>query len=180
MTNRRWGHVKGEPMRFINGHNRKAGPAQRFAKRARFLPVMAGMNTPCWKPSQKPDKNGYVRVSDNARSLYAHVLMWEAKHGPVPDGLELDHLCRNRWCISPGHLEPVTRAVNTQRGATAKLTAAQVREIRQSDDRLRVLAKRYGVSITTVWQAKKGLTWADVAVPADDYLELVAMRERAL
>lgn len=108
-TDRARGAVKGQPRRFISGHNRGAPPGVPFAKRARFQPVMAGMDTPCWLPPQKPEKNGYVRVHQWGKQRYAHVLMWEAEHGPVPEGLELDHLCRNRWCISPSHLEPVTR-----------------------------------------------------------------------
>jgi len=47
---------------------------------------------------------------------YAHRVMFEWWIGPVPKGLELDHLCRNRRCINPLHLEPVTRAENVRRG----------------------------------------------------------------
>jgi len=46
----------------------------------------------------------------------AHVVAWELKYGPVPEGLELDHLCRNRRCANPAHLEPVTHRVNCLRG----------------------------------------------------------------
>lgn len=42
--------------------------------------------------------------------------MYEAFVGPIPDGLQLDHLCRNRGCINPGHLEPVTNRENARRG----------------------------------------------------------------
>lgn len=46
----------------------------------------------------------------------AHVYAWELAHGPVPDGLELDHLCRVRMCVEETHLEPVTSQVNSLRG----------------------------------------------------------------
>jgi hypothetical protein len=46
----------------------------------------------------------------------AHRFAWEFMYGPVPDGLHLDHLCRNRACCNPWHLEPVTPLVNTRRG----------------------------------------------------------------
>ena len=45
-----------------------------------------------------------------------HRLSYEAARGPIPDGLVLDHLCRNHRCVLPEHLEPVTRAENTRRG----------------------------------------------------------------
>lgn len=150
-------------MRYVNGHNRKASLARPYATRARFSPVMAGLATPCWLAPQKPEPNGYVRVSEGGESRYAHVLLWEASHGPVPVGLELDHKCRNRWCINPSHLEPVTRAVNVQRGATAKLSPADVLAIRASSEHLKVLAERFDVSITSVWAARRGLTWRNVA-----------------
>ena len=50
-------------------------------------------------------------------------------HGPVPEGLELDHLCRIRHCVNPDHVEPVTCAVNVRRGDLTKLTEEQVRSI---------------------------------------------------
>ena len=49
----------------------------------------------------------------------AHVVMWWlVKQHPVPNGLELDHLCRNRKCVNPDHMEPVTGCVNTLRGTS--------------------------------------------------------------
>lgn len=46
----------------------------------------------------------------------AHRVMYELYRGPIPGGLELDHLCRNTRCINPDHLEPVTHAENVRRG----------------------------------------------------------------
>lgn len=45
-----------------------------------------------------------------------HVAVWEWFNGPVPEGKVLDHLCRHRWCLHPGHLEPVPPGENTLRG----------------------------------------------------------------
>lgn len=47
--------------------------------------------------------------------------LWEQEHGPVPDGLLLDHLCRVSACIRPAHLEPVTPAENSRRAHAARV-----------------------------------------------------------
>lgn len=59
--------------------------------------------------------HGYGRLRVDGRTVAAHVLAWELVFGPVPAGRELDHLCRNRACCNPWHLEPVTHAVNVAR-----------------------------------------------------------------
>ncbi len=60
---------------------------------------------------------GYVRTYVNGQPLrqMAHRIAWEQAHGPIPEGLELDHLCRVRDCVNPDHLEPVTPSVNMER-----------------------------------------------------------------
>lgn len=52
------------------------------------------------------------------RKVGAHRFAYEALVGPIPQGLDLDHLCRVRHCVNPAHLEPVTRSENTKRGET--------------------------------------------------------------
>lgn len=59
----------------------------------------------------KRDRDGYALWG----SRRAHIVTWEHENGSVPDGLELDHLCRNRACVALIHLEPVTREVNERR-----------------------------------------------------------------
>ena len=60
---------------------------------------------------------GYADVGIGMKVVKLHKLAWEWVNGPVPDGLELDHLCRNRACWNPDHVEPVTHKVNMERGA---------------------------------------------------------------
>jgi hypothetical protein len=72
--------------------------------------------TTCWLWRSALSNQGYGQFHLNGRTVSAHVVAWEAEHGPVPEGLELDHSCRNHGCVRPDHMEPVTHAVNMSRG----------------------------------------------------------------
>ncbi len=75
-------------------------------------------NSGCWLwMGNISDPRGYARATNlHARSFLAHRLIYEALRGPVPSGLQLDHLCRVRSCVNPDHLEPVTQLENIMRG----------------------------------------------------------------
>lgn len=70
----------------------------------------------CWLWTGALKASGYGRVRVDKREWAAHRLMYVLYVGEVASGLDLDHLCRVRRCVNPEHLEPVTRAVNLQRG----------------------------------------------------------------
>lgn len=62
---------------------------------------------------------GHIRLGGaEGGATNAHRAMYELLVGPIPDGLQLDHLCRNRKCVNPEHLEPVTCKENLRRGDT--------------------------------------------------------------
>lgn len=110
---------------------------------------------------------GYGIVGTNRRGTFkAHRVAYEAANGEIPEGMQLDHLCRNRRCVNPDHLEPVTNAENTRRGAKAKLDWAQVREIRRLYDEgghtYRGLARRFGVSSCAISNIINHKRWKEV------------------
>lgn len=72
----------------------------------------------CWNWSSVAG-NGYGCVRrDDGKQVNAHRFIYEALVGPIPAGCDLDHLCRNRRCVNPDHLEPVSRRENLLRGDT--------------------------------------------------------------
>jgi hypothetical protein len=66
----------------------------------------------CWKWLPTLNEGGYGRLWGDM----AHRLSYSAYIGPIGKGLDIDHLCRNRYCVNPKHLEPVTRRDNLLRG----------------------------------------------------------------
>jgi len=105
-------------MTFASGYERKGTPSQRFWWRV-------VQTETCWLWSRGM-VDGYGRFWDGQREWKAHVFAWVEENGPVPAGLELDHLCRVRNCVRPDHLEAVTHRVNTLRGET--ITAEHARK----------------------------------------------------
>jgi hypothetical protein len=77
----------------------------------------------CWEWTAGTNGNGYGTFAIVPKSAirvgkrdYAHRISYRLAHGEIGDGLEIDHLCRNRGCVNPAHLEAVTRKVNQHRG----------------------------------------------------------------
>ena len=84
----------------------------------RFLTKIAESGT-CWVWLGERTREGYGRFAIRSRNRSAHRWFYERRFGSLPDGLELDHLCRNKSCVNPMHLEPVTHSENVRRAGTA-------------------------------------------------------------
>jgi hypothetical protein len=153
----RIGWTRGQPLRFIHRHN---------PRKYQGVPYLVN-ESGCWVWQWARDERGYgLDYQHGNRKVYAHILIYEQHRGPVPEGMELDHTCRNPPCVNPDHLDPVPHMVNVQRGGRAKLTPAQVATIRARVDagapRL-LLAREYEISYDAVRQIALRLTWKNVA-----------------
>ena len=84
--------------------------------RRRFMSHAMPETNGCWRWTACADQKGYGAIRLNGCSLGAHRVAWVLFRGQIPDGLTIDHLCRNHWCLNPEHLEPVTNRVNILRG----------------------------------------------------------------
>jgi len=82
---------------------------------------------PCWTWRRRIDHTGYAQLAvGHQNRVQAHRWSYERYVAKIPDGLDLDHLCRNRACVNYRHLEPVSRRENILRGQT--IPAANVRK----------------------------------------------------
>lgn len=77
----------------------------------------------CWEWTGGKNGQGYGSFSAHRTTFRAHRMSYEALVGPIPEGLVIDHLCRNPSCVNPDHLEPVTVRVNTLRGHSPRIAA---------------------------------------------------------
>ncbi len=82
---------------------------------SKYLKVESG----CWEWTGYCDKDGYGKFPNNGwdHSQMAHRASYQLLTGAIPSGMTLDHLCSNRKCVNPDHLEPVTQSENVRRAA---------------------------------------------------------------
>jgi hypothetical protein len=120
--------------------------------------------TGCWLWLLAVNNWGYgIEHIVRSPSTLAYLNSYVSKYGKVPEGKVLDHTCKNTLCINPDHLEPVTTAVNTQRGRVAKLDQRKVTTIYQlyltGLFTYRNLAEAMGVSKGAIDKVLTGRSW---------------------
>lgn len=135
----------------------------------------------CWPWKAHADQNGYGRIYGHSRVLRAHRVSWEMHNGPIPEGGGYHgtcvlHRCDNPRCVNPAHLFLGTNADNAadrnskgrskggclrgEANPQAKLTEAQIADIRASEDVQHVIAARFGISQQHVSNVRRGGRWA--------------------
>jgi hypothetical protein len=113
--------------RFVNGHQLPFGRrVQREAQSAsafdRAMSRIEPLNNGCWRlrksrsNSKRSNDDRYAVIASQGKQVLLHRFLYEKMIGPIPTGLDLDHLCRNPWCVNPCCGEPVTERENTLRG----------------------------------------------------------------
>lgn len=80
-------------------------------------------STDCWEWTSKRSNRGYGLFSVEGKYRSIHRYAYEQLVGPIPAGLQIDHLCRNKACCNPAHLEPVTALENMRRGGAGRYLA---------------------------------------------------------
>ena len=89
--------------------------------------VAIGAPDECWLWQGAPSSYGYGRIREagsGSRMLMAHRVVYEMAKGAIPEGMEIDHICRARMCCNPDHLQPVEPRENTRRGLHGELRKA--------------------------------------------------------
>lgn len=115
-TATKYGHIKGEPVRYINGHHQRS-------TRLSSVDYVIDEVTGCWIWQPSLTVGGYGHLRESGQMQYAHRVYDERFRGMIPAGLQLDHLCRNRRCVNPAHLAPVACQENILRGDTIAASA---------------------------------------------------------
>ena len=124
------GNFLAEPGEVNRGHAQFCSRTCQSASLVQDLPPRfwskVDKSSDCWIWTAARYPSGYgVFVVKHGVLRPAHRIAYLLTHGAIPDGLELDHLCRNRLCVNPDHLEPVTHQVNCLRGESPSANHAR-------------------------------------------------------
>lgn len=132
-----------------------------------FIKKIKLSNSGCWNWTASVSNLGYGVCSYNGGQAAAHRFSYVYFNGEIPDGMDVLHSCDNASCVNPSHLSVGTHQQNMidravrLRGAK-KLNPELVRQIRNSNESQRKIAKSYGVTQALIWRIKTERIWKHV------------------
>jgi hypothetical protein len=151
------GVIKGFPQRYCKGHNGRIAPTRYVVN-----PV-----TQCWEWTLQTSRGyGYVKV--NGKKRIAHRAVYEAIKGLIPPGMDLHHICGNRRCVNPDHVEPLPQHVHDKMkhpGQASPISIETAREIRRlaGPRKTRAIARQFGLHESTVRRIIKNRLLPEIA-----------------
>jgi len=130
MTAKQWHHaiprlaklLGADPARPLYRKEFRGAPGRKFDPFERWAAKVVRLESGCWwwtagRFGGRGGRYGHFALRHGV-SVAAHIFAFEQFRYPVPEGLTLDHLCRNTWCVNPFHLQAVTLKVNVLRGTS--------------------------------------------------------------
>jgi hypothetical protein len=174
-TNSKRGWIKGKPLQFVHGHNRRIQTPQEAFLRY-FMP---GNPDECWSwQGNSRSSLGYGKLTANNKRYSAHRVSYEIHYGPIPEGMSVCHHCDNPICVNPHHLFLGTQADNMRdasrknrttkgsRSKSAKLKESDIMEIRRLHHLEGMpqptIAKRFNVTRSCIAHVIQGNSWNHV------------------
>ena len=138
-------------------------PIERFMRH-----IIISANTDCWIWQKARDKDGYGLFKANRKDYRAHRWIFDQINGKIPQGKQISHLCHNKPCVNPDHMEATTHTQNLRQNAIdglitkcRKLTKEKATAIKNMPGLQREIATRFGVTQSLVGQIKRGEIWRE-------------------